>query len=1073
MKSIRQFNGDKEGYSEWYRTLKVDLLQKGLYSIVTNQKPRPLDITPEMWHFNMDQQAQLTILNNKVLTSQEKWDVDNGKAYATIISSLTEALQKRYDAIEEPDSDNAHWLIMDLNARYGGAYDPKVIAMFLLESQKPIMPNTRFENWSADWENLHRKMGNNPLQHSVHLLASMKLVLAASGSNEGERFYASLSFAENSNYDYIATRDHLIRQDKLLNSSNIFNTSAVSFGENDIRRVDNDSQREYHEWKRNTSRFQGRSRNFENDNQEDNNRYRNSRDYSRNDDRHNREDRNSFNNENNNRGKSNRDDQREVSRGRNSSVDRYSRRNSNKNNRDDVRDRSNSQSSADSRVSRDSRDRTPKTKDTNNNQQINSGRKQSENTCFNFLDGKCIRGDNCRYSHNEKINLSVESPADRFKKEWIQSISLQIDSGAAKSITGNLSSLEQYSEFSEPKLMYTITGSRISVLGMGKIGMIPTYYSPDADSGVIATKDLQRKGMMTIFPPGENSGVWIVDPTSGAVIIQGDRHYNIQPSALSKLSSAGNNNDLIEISPYSLEKSHGYRFKTSENELDFEDYKIQTAKSKMTIFDKTISYRVADIQRSYGYPSIQSLLGYCRSIENFPITEKDIRKYFVNFPHYQLGHITRKSFTSAPTLHTEALKIGDIVSTDCIKFSDHGCGPGGVQLFLDKKTQYAIGILTKNEGNAQQLSECFNNVKNFYASYNHTITLISGDSLPAYRSQEYESNISDQQSRRQESAPREQQQNEIERFVRNIEEGVTAMKVSASWVPLKLIAFVIMLWICLWNLQEGSVPGISRYEEFTKRRPAADAGARPGTYGDCYIVNKQKDERKGGHFGEGHGDIVMYLSPNSQSKDAHWFYKPETDRVISRRSYDRASGIPSEWLNGKRDSGAVRDEDGNKWDFINGPQQYDVWHLGATSEAVALDPNSKFPLASDIVLSQPTSLNELVSQYNQTELQPLEAGVESFENSIILIDVPGETSSLQEVTTTSEEVSASSQAIQGEESVSSRTRSTGPSEGLSIKSINDNLYYGLSSQQIGKSLYILFLIFFLLIGTKSVESTTL
>jgi hypothetical protein len=108
-------------------------------------------------------------------------------------------------------------------------------------------------------------------------------------------------------------------------------------------------------------------------------------------------------------------------------------------------------------------------------------------------------------------------------------------------------------------------------------------------------------------------------------------------------------------------------------------------------------------------------------------------------------------------------------------------------------------------------------------------------------------------------------------------------------------------------------------------------------------VNKQKDERKGGHFGEAHGDIVMYLAPNSQSKDAHWFYKPETDRVISRRSYDRASGIPSQWLQGRVDSGPVRDEDGNKWGFINGPQQYDVWHLGATPEAVALDPNSKFP----------------------------------------------------------------------------------------------------------------------------------
>jgi hypothetical protein len=107
-----------------------------------------------MWHADMNQQVTLAALVNKTTGMQEKWDVDNGKAYATIISSLTEALQKRYDEIDEGGSFNAHWLLADLNARYGGAYDPKIIAMFLVESQKPIMPNTRFENWNADWESV-------------------------------------------------------------------------------------------------------------------------------------------------------------------------------------------------------------------------------------------------------------------------------------------------------------------------------------------------------------------------------------------------------------------------------------------------------------------------------------------------------------------------------------------------------------------------------------------------------------------------------------------------------------------------------------------------------------------------------------------------------------------------------------------------------------------------------------------------------------------------------------------------------------------------------------------------------
>jgi hypothetical protein len=118
----------------------------------------------------------------------------------------------------------------------------------------------------------------------------------------------------------------------------------------------------------------------------------------------------------------------------------------------------------------------------------------------------------------------------------LQSIALQVNSGAAKSETGNLSEISNYIPFAEPKYMYTITDSRISVFGSGNIGIIPTFYSPDADSGVIATKDLQKRGMMTIFPPGENSGVWIVDPTTGAIVIQGDKNYNINPDILHSLA---------------------------------------------------------------------------------------------------------------------------------------------------------------------------------------------------------------------------------------------------------------------------------------------------------------------------------------------------------------------------------------------------------------------------------------------------------------------------------------------------------------------------------------------------------
>ena len=238
-----------------------------------------------------------------------------------------------------------------------------------------------------------------------------------------------------------------------------------------------------------------------------------------------------------------------------------------------------------------------------------------------------------------------------------------------------------------------------------------------------------------------------------------------------------------------------------------------------------------------------------------------------------------------------------------------------------------------------------------------------------------------------------------------------------------------MLWICLWNLQEGPNKGVSRYEAFTGCRPSVDAGAQPGTFGDCYITNRKKEERKGGHFETAHGDVVMYLGPNGQSKDCHYFYNPKTDRYISRRSFERVAGIPHEWLQGKSDIGLVIDENGNKWDFVNGPQQYDVWHLGATSEAVeavARDREPKFPLHKNLLIDYVSSTNDIVNKIPQviSTGQEVTALLDDTSDQLGPLEVqPSETISK----TIPEEISS--------EDVSSRTRSSGPADDLSIKQI--------------------------------------
>ena len=94
-------------------------------------------------------------------------------------------------------------------------------------------------------------------------------------------------------------------------------------------------------------------------------------------------------------------------------------------------------------------------------------------------------------------------------------------------------------------------------------------------------------------------------------------------------------------------------------------------------------------------------------------------------------------------------------------------------------------------------------------------------------------------------------------------------------------------------------------------------------------------------------------------------------------------------MNGKSDIGTVYDEDGNKWDFVNGPQQYDVWHLGATAEAVAMEPKAKYPLPNNIIIDKPTSLNNIIgAQYHQTELQVLTPDNDAYETCVTLQEVP-------------------------------------------------------------------------------------
>jgi hypothetical protein len=371
---------------------------------------------------------------------------------------------------------------------------------------------------------------------------------------------------------------------------------------------------------------------------------------------------------------------------------------------------------------------------------------------------------------------------------------------------------------------------------------------------------------------------------------------------------------------------------------DFQSYidSVRTVHSKHSLFDKAIQYKVADLTRSYGWCTKQQLLGYSRCVQNFPVTEKQINKYYVQFPATVQGRLTRSTFSGESTLSTFPAKIGSKVATDFVSYQDKGNGVKGVQLFVDHYTLYVNAVFTSTSGTAATLGEALSKVRGIYGSYGHSMQVIQTDSLSAYKSTTYDKVRESQSIGINNSAPHEHQQNFVERMVRVMEEQVSTMVAAAPWVPKKLITFCIVLWIWLWNLGEGTMPGISRYEQFTHQRPSATHLGLSGTFGDCYAVHSPK-ELRGGHFAKDHGRLVTYLCPDPNSKDCHIFYSYDTDTVLHSRSFHRLPGIPPSWPMAPTLVTPIRDDNGNLWDFSLGKTGYNVWQQGATVEAVRMD----------------------------------------------------------------------------------------------------------------------------------------
>jgi hypothetical protein len=313
--------------------------------------------------------------------------------------------------------------------------------------------------------------------------------------------------------------------------------------------------------------------------------------------------------------------------------------------------------------------------------------------------------------------------------------------------------------------------------------------------GVIAVGDLQSADLLTVFPPGKDGGVFVLNPTTGEVLMEGNKNYELSSETLKSLSELPNTiDDCASINVQEVEIRRLTDSTTLPASLDLKYYDasegftlqdimdrdaIRTVNSSTTTKEGDIRFRVAHLTRQYGWCTKQQLIDYSRTIENFPVTEKSINKHYVVFPAAIQGKMTRSTFTNEPTLYTQPMKIGSFVSTDFIPFKDGNNGVAGVQLFVDKLSNFVYHVFTATSGTSKVLGDCVTNAAKHFAKYGHNLQVIQTDSLKGYSSSIYENELDRLEITHQPSAPHEQQQNFVERVSRVMEEAVSTMQAAA------------------------------------------------------------------------------------------------------------------------------------------------------------------------------------------------------------------------------------------------------------------------------------------------------
>ena len=127
------------------------------------------------------------------------------------------------------------------------------------------------------------------------------------------------------------------------------------------------------------------------------------------------------------------------------------------------------------------------------------------------------------------------------------------------------------------------------------------------------------------------------------------------------------------------------------------------------------------------------------------------------------------------------LWIGDIVATDAVPIKAYGANYDSVHLFIDALSGFCTIIFGHKTDGSKELASHTERVRKQYERYGHIIKILQTDSLSAYQAAPFEDNLIKTGIQRRESAPHEHQQNrQVERYVRSMEEQVTSMRAAIN-----------------------------------------------------------------------------------------------------------------------------------------------------------------------------------------------------------------------------------------------------------------------------------------------------